>query len=122
MEIFFEDEEAKIKLFIISILVAVWYKFNEIVEINLDELKKLLETFSPNAKKEIMTTYQLIKQEGVKEGLEKGLEQGLEQGLERKTVDVILKGYKNGISIDKLAIITGLSEQEVQKIIQKHSN
>ncbi len=114
MEIFFEDEEAKIKLFIISLLVAVWYKFNEIVEINLDELKKILETFSPNAKKEILTTYQLIKQEGIKEGLE----QGLEQGIERKTIDVIMRGHQNGISISILSAITGLNEEKVQKTIK----
>ena len=53
-----------------------------------------------------MTTYQLIKEEGIKEGIKKN------------TINVVLRGQENGISIDTLANIMGLSEEKVKMIIK----
>ena len=61
-----------------------------------------------------MTTYQLIKEEGRKEGRK----EGIKEGVEKNTVDVVLRGWENGISLDMLANITGLNEEKVKMIIE----
>ena len=97
-----------------NFLQKVFVYFNELVEIDLDDLKKLIESLPKDTKYNIMTTYQLIKQEGKKEGIQ--------EGIEKKTIDVILRGWENGISVDTLASITGLSEKKVKHIIDNRNN
>jgi len=53
--------------------------------------------------------------------VEKYEKKGIEKGIEKKTIDVIIKGKQNGISINMLSNITGLSIKEIKKIIEKHS-
>ncbi len=60
-------------------------------------------------------------EKGLKIGLEQGLEQGLEKGLEQGLEQVIINGHLEGISVQLLSKMTGLSESKVEKVIEKHA-
>jgi len=100
-----------------NFLKNIFVYFNEIVEIDLDELKNIMAALPKNAKQEIMTTYQLIKKEGRKEGRIEGRKEGRIDGFK----DVILNGWRKGATIEFLADITGLSSKEVESIIKEHN-
>lgn len=77
-----------------------------IVKISSEELKEALKPVSPAIKSQIMSTYEMI------------FQQGIEQGIELEKKEVILRGFNNGISIEVLALITGLSVEEVAQILE----
>ncbi|MBM7835630.1 Rpn family recombination-promoting nuclease/putative transposase [Clostridium sardiniense] len=52
----------------------------------------------------------------------KGLEQGLEQGEKNKSIEVAKKALNNGLDIKTVAIITGLSESEVEELKNNYPN
>jgi predicted transposase/invertase (TIGR01784 family) len=56
-----------------------------------------------------MTTYDKI--------YHKGKQQGIEQGIEKEKIKIIINAYDNGLTISMIAKITGLSDQEVQRIL-----
>ena len=95
-----------------SKVLIVYYL--QLVEIKDVQLLEIIEKIPPKVKKDFMSTYELIEK--------KGIEKGIEKGAERKTIDIIMSGHQNGFSIENLAIITGLSTEEVQKIIRENSN
>jgi len=80
------------------------------VKIEEGQLLELIEKIPPKIKKDFMSTYEMIAKEYEQKGIEKN------------TVNVILRGYQKGFSIDNLADITGLSIEEVQKIIRENNN
>jgi predicted transposase/invertase (TIGR01784 family) len=56
-------------------------------------------------------------EQGLEKGLEQGLEKGLEQGLEKGKREVAIKGYRNGVSIEVICLMTGYTEEELKKIV-----
>ena len=88
-------------------------------EIPQPEFKKAIETIPPTVKSNIMTTYSQIKQEGILEGEQKGKQEGILEGEQKGKIEVILNGLKNGLSVELLANITGLTVTEVEKIIKE---
>jgi predicted transposase/invertase (TIGR01784 family) len=56
------------------------------------------------------------KKEGKKEGEKKGLEEGIELGYKKLNIETALKLLQNGMSIDFVANITGLSIEEIKKL------
>ncbi|MBK8655849.1 MAG: hypothetical protein IPN20_18480 [Haliscomenobacter sp.] len=66
-------------------------------------------------KEEVMSTYDMILQEGIEQGIQK--EQG---GPPRKGKGTKGPGYQNGVSFEILCLLTGLSEEEVKAIIAQH--
>lgn len=69
--------------------------------------------------------YQLIKQEGREEGREEGLEEGLERGLERGAEETARKiaanMLQNGIALDSVVRLTGLTLEQVQQLQTQQS-
>jgi len=63
-----------------------------------------------------MTTYAKLKQEGKIEGKIEGRKEGKIEG----KIEVVLKSYESGLSISLIANITGLTEEEVYKILKEH--
>jgi predicted transposase/invertase (TIGR01784 family) len=61
-------------------------------------------------------------EQGVQKGLEQGVKKGLEQGVQKNTREIILRGYQNDISIQTLALLTGLSEAEIKEVIQMNGD
>jgi predicted transposase/invertase (TIGR01784 family) len=60
-----------------------------------------------------MTTYDKI----YHKGKQQGIEQGIQQGIEKEKNKTIINAYDSGLTISMIANITGLSDQEVQRIL-----
>jgi len=45
-----------------------------------------------------------------------GIEEGIEKGIEKNTRDTALKMIQNGLDIELIANITGLSIEEIEKL------
>ena len=56
---------------------------------------------------------------GIKQGIEQGIERGIERGIEKAKKQTVLSGYKNGISIEVLCLLTGYSEVQVWQILSE---
>jgi predicted transposase/invertase (TIGR01784 family) len=59
-------------------------------------------------------------EQGMEKGLRKGMKKGIEQGKYHKQIEIILKGFAKGLSIQFLAELSELSEEEVIRIIESH--
>ncbi len=88
----------------------------DITSITKEELIILIARFPEQIKTEIMTTFEIAEQRGI----EKGIEKGMQKGIEQNKVEIILKGYQKGASIEFLADITGLSAERVKEIIAQN--
>jgi predicted transposase/invertase (TIGR01784 family) len=56
------------------------------------------------------------KEEGLKEGIEKGIDQGIEIGVEKANIENARKMINAGIDIDTISTITGLKNEDIQKL------
>jgi len=54
--------------------------------------------------------------EGFEEGKEEGREEGLEQGIEKGKQDVAKKMLQSGLSIEEIAVFTGLTESQIRTL------
>ncbi len=95
-----------------NFLKCIFVYFNELVEIEIGELRKIIASLPKNTKQEIMTTYQLIKKEGRKEGLEEGLQKGLEKG--------VLNLHKRDFMIAQIAEIMEIPVDKVKSILERN--
>lgn len=75
-----------------------------------------LATLPPKKKKEIMTTYEMI----LEEGRQEGRQEGRSAGEVKKTTEVVILSYKKGLEIGLIADITNLSLEDVQQILKEH--
>lgn len=91
-----------------------------ITKIPARQWAEMVKTLPAAIKEEVMSTYDMILQEGIEQGIQKGIEQGLQKGKEKKVNEVVLRGYQNGVSFEILCLLTGLSEEEVKAIIAQH--
>lgn len=55
--------------------------------------------------------------EGMEKGIEKGKEQGLKEGIEKGIKEVAHKLLKQGMPIANISQVTGLTEEEIQRLI-----
>ncbi len=78
-----------------------------------EKLQELVVQLPANKKAEIMEHVESILETRERLGLEKGLEQGLEKGKR----EVAIKGYRNGVSIEVICLMTGYTEEELKKIV-----
>jgi len=56
-------------------------------------------------------------EKGVKKGVKRGIKKGMEKGIKEGIVQTAQKMKKAGFSIESIKEITGLSEEEINKII-----
>jgi predicted transposase/invertase (TIGR01784 family) len=61
------------------------------------------------------------REKGLEEGLAKGREKGLEEGMAKGLEKTVVRSFKNGSSIDFIASITDLSNDEIISILRKHN-
>jgi len=64
-----------------------------------------------------MTAYESL----IKKGEERGVGKGIEIGKNSFKIETIIRGYRNGVSIDLLALLTNTTEKEVREIIDKYN-
>ena len=53
------------------------------------------------------------------EGIEEGIEQGIEKGRNERDKEYILNMHENGVSVSDIARYSGLSQEEIEKIINE---
>jgi hypothetical protein len=97
--------------------------FSKLVSISRDAFRDLVSGLPEHKQPNIMTLYDSILEEGIEKGIEQGIERGIEQGIERgiekAKKQTVLSGYKNGISIEILCLLTGYSEVQVWQILSE---
>ena len=49
-------------------------------------------------------------------GIEKGIEEGIKKGIEKRNIELAKFFRDNGVSLDKIAEATGLTEKEIEKL------
>ena len=62
------------------------------------------------------TEKNIARREGLKEGLEKGLAEGLKSGKIEAQRKMTINLLKENIPIEKIDAVTGLSEEEIEKL------
>ena len=56
-------------------------------------------------------------QQGIQKGRQQGIEQGMEQGIYRGESNIIKKLYSNLRDINKVAALSGISTEELKRIL-----
>ena len=55
-------------------------------------------------------------EQGIQQGMQQGIQQGMQQGMQQKTVYIAKMMKEQGLSLDIIVNITGLSEDEINKL------
>ena len=80
----------------------------------------VMEVVNPAGKGEPMLTYtelkEQIRQEGRQEGIQKGMQKGRQEGIEEGVHNLARNMVTEGLAVETIVRITGLSEQEVQAL------
>ena len=135
-----ELEKAKKYLGNKSKILEAWIEFinNPKKELSLMEnekikkAKKILEEISQDERERRLTElrekyirdqnatrnrgYDLGLKDGIEQGIEQGKIQGIEQGIEQKQAEIVKKMKNKNFDISTIAEITGLTEEEINKL------
>lgn len=89
---------------------------DELVKISSD--KEQRERYEMRAKilKDRNSALNKAKREGIEAGIKKGLQQGIEEGEKRAKIEIAKGLIQNGLDILMICSITGLSEEEINKL------
>lgn len=92
-------------------------------EINTDEELKEILRIRKKTEEEQRINYNAAYANGEEAGLQEGLEQGLEQGLKQGNLnrqnEIIRNMKKNHFTMKEMILATGLTEEEIEKIIKE---
>ena len=58
--------------------------------------------------------------DGLNDGVHQGIKQGIEQGIEQGKKEMIIKFYKNNVSLDVISESSGLSIDNIKEIIDNN--
>ena len=99
------------------------YVFN-FVQLNQEQIMNKLSTLSANRRKEVMSTYDLLIEEGMIKGRQEGRhenhQEGRQEGAAKKTFEVVCAAFTSGITPETIATIVDLSTEEVLQILSNH--
>ena len=90
-------------------------------DIEPENIDEIVDTISNNELKEVVMTLEdkLIekgRKEGIKEGEERGIKKGEKRGEKRKAIETAKKMKEEGLAVDLISKITGLSRKEIEKL------
>ena len=89
-------------------------------EISQDEkerrMSELRQKYIMDQKAVYSQGYEYGKEAGIEQGIKKGIEQGIKQGIEQNNKDIAKKMKLQNIDIKTIAIVTGLTEEEILRI------
>jgi predicted transposase/invertase (TIGR01784 family) len=54
-------------------------------------------------------------QKGMQQGMQQGMHKGMQQGMHKKEIEIVKKALKAGFSIESIAMLSGLSIDEIRK-------
>lgn len=84
-----------------------------------NEIMSKLETTYPEGSELLMTLAQAFREEGKEEGIMKGMERGMEVGARKKELELVRNALNEGIEIELISKLTGLTKDEINKIIKE---
>ena len=93
----------------------------EVHERSKDEQLRRLAELKEKAIMDEKAIYKAGRLRGEKEGIQEGLQKGITQGQLEKSIEIIKNLYSMNLTISQIAQAVDMSEQEVQKIIDKNS-
>ncbi|MEI8055099.1 MAG: Rpn family recombination-promoting nuclease/putative transposase [bacterium] len=99
----------------------------EAYDLSRSDFAEIIRTELPFVNEEkIMTIAEQFRQEGVQQGIQQGIQKGLEKGLEEGKSEalknVAMNLFNQGMTTEKIAIATGLSVFELDKLKSKTVN
>ena len=100
--------------------VGEYMKDNE----EMKEAKEKLEVMSEDERMQILAELRLkairdekaIKRFAIKQGMEEGMKQGMKQGIEQEKKETAKKMREEGLDIDIIKKVTGLTEEEINAL------
>ncbi len=95
--------------------MIVVYALN-VSDITEEALAEVIKDIPPKLKDNIMTTYSRLLEKGEKIGIQKGEQIGIQKG----KIEVVLNCSDQGMEISMISNITGLTNDEVLKILKEH--
>ena len=93
----------------------------EVHERSKDEQLRRLAELKEKAIMDEKAIYKAGRLRGEKEGIQEGLQKGITQGQLEKSIEIIKNLHSMNLTISQIAQAVDMSEQEVQKIIDKNS-
>lgn len=97
----------------------------EVHERSKDEQLRRLAELKEKAIMDEKAIYKAGRLRGEKEGIQKGLQEGVQKGITQgqleKSIEIIKNLYSMNLTISQISQAVDMSEQEVQKIIDKNS-
>ena len=54
---------------------------------------------------------------GIEQGMEQGIKKGIKKGIEQGRTDIIVRMYRNGLSVEQIAAATGEHPDEVKRLL-----
>ena len=93
----------------------------EVHERSKDEQLRRLAELKEKAIMDEKAIYKAGRLRGEKEGIQEGLQKGITQGQLEKSIEIIKNLYSMNFTISQISQAVDMSEQEVQKIIDKNS-
>lgn len=91
----------------------IYYVLSTRNEVSLKDIYDLVKEVSVERSEDIMTIADKLR----KEGMEKGMEKGIEKGKMEEKIEVARNLLSIGVEIDKIMKATGLSEDEIKKLL-----
>ena len=78
----------------------------------------ILERLNPEGKENAMLTYTEMKEGLIQEGVQKGIQKGMQKGASEAMHNLARNMLTEGLVVETIMRITGLSEQEVRALSQ----
>jgi len=98
---------------------AIFVYAAQVMNLKSEKMKEIVDQLPMKNKKNFISTYDLIIQEGQEKGEAIGIEKGKAIGIEKGKVIIIENCYKEGVPVKTAANISGMTEAEVSKIYLK---
>jgi predicted transposase/invertase (TIGR01784 family) len=87
-----------------------------LIRISRDEIERA--RLMSEYKYEVDTQSKVVhaKREGMREGMQKGMQKGMREGMQKEKLEIARNSKKLGIPIEQIALITGLSPDEIDAL------
>lgn len=85
-------------------------------KITSDEKMMAIIEVRERARREMLQDNYDAKQEGIEQGKKEGIEQGIEHGKAEEKLSIAKKLKQTGMDIKQISEITGLAEEEIEKL------
>lgn len=116
-----EDQQTGIEYF----ETLMRYIFSARVDLTkeaVNEIMSKIETTYPEGSEVVMTLAEKFREEGKEEGIMKGMERGMEVGARKERIELVRNALNQGVELDLIAKLTGLTKDEINKLIKEIEN